>query len=137
MASRDGATAGAIAAAIAAFDRRLILFAPFDSALYNAGLAAGLGVAAEAFADRAYERDGSLCSRQKPGSVIHDAAVVAARAVRMVQAREVEAVDGSIVSLDVDTICVHGDTPDAASLAMTLRAALKTAGVAVRAFGSR
>jgi UPF0271 protein len=137
MAARDRSTAAAIAAAVAAFDRRLILFAPFDSALYNAGLAAGLGVAAEAFADRAYEPDGSLCSRHRPGAIIHDPAVVAARAIRMATSREVEAVDGSVVSLDVDTICVHGDTPDAAALATTLRASLQGAGVTVAAIGRR
>jgi UPF0271 protein len=137
MAVRDRELAAAIARATAAFDRRLILFAPFDSELYNAGLAAGLGVAAEAFADRAYEPDGSLVSRQKPGAVIHEMDAVVGRALQMVRTRQVQAVDGTLVPLDVDTICVHGDTPGAAALAATLRGALDAAGVIVRAVGRR
>jgi UPF0271 protein len=137
VAARDSALAAAIARAITAFDRRLILFAPFDSALYNAGLAAGLGVAAEAFADRAYEPDGSLVSRRKPGAVIHDRESVVGRALQMARSRQVTAIDGTVVPLDVDTICVHGDTPGAAALAATLRGALDAAGVIVRAIGRR
>ena len=70
--------------------------------------------------------------RAKPGSVIHDPAVVVARAVRMVRDREVVALDGSVVRLEADTICLHGDTPGAADLARAVRAGLESAGVAVR-----
>src|SRR5580765_2646455 len=73
MAARDAALATAIAAATAAFDASLILFGLPGSEILNAGRGAGLRVAAEVFADRAYEPDGSLASRRKPGSVIHDA----------------------------------------------------------------
>ena len=93
-------------------------------------------VAAEAFADRAYEADGSLASRRKPGSVIHDAAAVVARAVRMVKEKTVVAIDGSIVPLEADTICVHGDTPGSDELASKIRAGLEAAGVIVRAIGA-
>jgi UPF0271 protein len=137
MAARDRELAAAIARAVAAFDRRLILFAPFDSELYNAGLAAGLGVAAEVFADRAYQRDGSLVSRSTPGAVIHDREAVVGRALQMARSRQVTAIDGTVVPLDVDTICVHGDTPGAAALAAVLRGALEAAGVVVRAIGQR
>jgi UPF0271 protein len=137
MAARDHDLAAAIARAVAAFDRRLILFAPFDSELYNAGLAAGLGVAAEVFADRAYERDGSLVSRRTPGAVIHDSEAVVGRALQMARSRQVTAIDGTLIPLDADTICVHGDTPGAAALAAVLRGALEAAGVAVRAIGQR
>jgi UPF0271 protein len=137
LAARDASLAAAIARAITSFDRRLLLFAPFDSELYNAGLAAGLGVAAEAFADRAYEPDGSLASRRKPGAVIHDRETVVGRALQMARSRQVTAIDGAVVPLDVDTICVHGDTPGAAALAATLRGALEAAGVIVRAIGRR
>ena len=81
-------------AAVAAFDASLILFGLPGSEILNAGRAAGLRVAAEVFADRAYEPDGSLASRRKPGSVIHDADAVVARAVRMVKERTVVAIDG-------------------------------------------
>ena len=135
MAARDAALAGAIARAVALLDKSLILFGPPGSQLLTAGRAAGLRVAAEGFADRAYEPDGSLVSRRLPGSVIHDPAAVVARAVRMVRDRSVVAVDGSLLPIEADTICVHGDTPGCADLAARLRAGLETAGVAVRAFG--
>src|SRR5437868_233688 len=111
MAVRDRELANAIARAVAAFDRTLILFGLPGSEILNAGRDAGLRVAAEVFADRAYEPDGSLASRRKPGSVIHDATAVVARAIRMVKEKAVVAIDGSIVRLEADTICVHGDTP--------------------------
>ena len=85
------------------------------------------------FADRAYEPDGSLASRRKPGSVIHDPAAVVARAVRMVKERTVVAIDGSVVPLEADTICVHGDTPGSDDLAAKIRAGLEAAGITVKA----
>jgi UPF0271 protein len=136
MAARDGVLAGAIARAVAAFDHTLILVGPPGSEMLAAGAAAGLRVAAEAFADRAYEPDGSLMSRQKPGAVLHDPDIVASRALSIVKERCVVASDGSRLPLDVQTICVHGDTPGSAALAMSLRKALETAGVVVRPLGS-
>jgi UPF0271 protein len=126
----------AIARAVAAFDRHLILFGLPGSEILAAGRAAGLRVAAEVFADRAYEPDGSLASRRKPGSVIHDAAAVVTRAVRMVADRNVVATDGTVVALDADTICVHGDTPGSDALAAKIRAGLEAAGITVRAIGA-
>jgi UPF0271 protein len=136
MAVRNGPLAAAIARAVAAFDRSLMLFGLPGSELLNAGRTAGLRVAAEVFADRAYEPDGSLRSRAKPGAVIHDPSVVAARAVRMVKERIVEAVDGTMVPLEADTICVHGDTPGAAVLAAHLRTSLEAAGITVKSIGA-
>ena len=117
MAVRNAELSAAIARAVAAIDRSLILFGLPGSEILSAGTAAGLRVAAEVFADRAYEADGSLASRRKPGSVIHDADAVVARAVRMVKEGTVVAIDGSLVNLDADTICVHGDTPGCDALA--------------------
>src|SRR5512144_2367994 len=111
MAVRNAELAAAIARAVAAFDRSLILFGLPGSEILTAGRTAGLAVAAEVFADRAYEPDGTLASRRKPGSVIHDVNAVVARAVRMVTDKTVVAVDGSVIPLQADTICVHGDTP--------------------------
>jgi UPF0271 protein len=136
MACRDRALAGAIARAVAAFDKNLILFGLPNSELLNAGREAGLAVASEVFADRAYEADGSLASRQKPGSVIHDRAAVVARAITMVRERRVVAIDGSDVALEADTICLHGDTAGAADLARAVRAGLESAGVRVVRFGN-
>ena len=135
MAVRDAELASAIARAVAAFDTTLILFGLPGSAILAAGRAAGLRVAAEVFADRAYEPDGSLASRRKPDAVIHDPAVVVARAVRMVKERTVVAIDGSTVAVDADTICVHGDTSGSDDLAAKIRAGLEAAGVIVKAIG--
>jgi UPF0271 protein len=136
MAVRDAALADAIARATAAVDRTLILFGLPGSELIAAGRRAGLRTAAEVFADRAYEPDGTLVSRRKPGAVIHDGAAVVERVVRMAQERTVRAVDGSAVRLELETICVHGDTPGAADLAARIRAALAAAGVEVKAVGA-
>jgi UPF0271 protein len=136
MAARDAALAVAIAKAVASFDRSLILFGLAGSEILKAGRTAGLRVASEVFADRAYEPDGSLRSRTKKDAVIHHAALVVARAVRMVHQQTVEAIDGTAVPLEADTICVHGDTPGAEVLAAELRAGLEAAGIAVRSIGT-
>jgi UPF0271 protein len=131
MAARDAQLAAAIARATAAFDSRLILFGPPDSELLNAGRHAGLSVAVEAFADRAYQPDGSLVPRHLPGAVVHEIEEVVARAVRLATTGSVIAIDGSSMALEVDTLCVHGDTPNAALIATRLRAGLEEAGVTV------
>jgi UPF0271 protein len=136
MAVRNAELAGAIARAVAAIDTSLILFGLPGSEILSAGRAAGLRVAAEVFADRAYEPDGTLASRRKPDSVIHDAATVVARAIRMVTERTVVAIDKSVVPLEADTICVHGDTPGSDQLAAKIRAGLEAAGIVVRPIGS-
>ena len=135
MAVRNAELSAAIARAVAAFDKTLILFGLPGSEILAAGRAAGLRVAAEVFADRAYEADGSLASRRKPNAVIHDPAAVVARAVRMVNDKTVVAIDGSIVALEADTICVHGDTPGSDDLAAKIRAGLEAAGITVKAIG--
>jgi len=136
MAVQDSALADAIASGTAAVDRSLILFGLPGSELVAAGRRAGLRTASEVFADRAYEPDGTLVSRRKAGAVIHDAGAVVERVVRMATDRTVVAVDGSVIRLDLDTICVHGDTPGAADLAARIRTALTAAGVDVRAVGA-
>jgi UPF0271 protein len=136
MAVNDAALADAIARATAAVDRSLILFGLPGSQLVRAGERAGLRTASEVFADRAYEPDGTLVSRRKPGAVIHDAGMVVGRVIRMAKDRSVVAVDGSTVPLEIDTICVHGDTPGAADLAARIRQALTAAGVQVTAVGT-
>ncbi len=135
VAAKDSELAMAIARAVAAYDRSLIFFATPRSELLKAGRAVGLRTVCEVFADRAYEPDGSLMSRRKPGAVIHDPETVAARAVRMVRDRSVVASDGSVVPLEADTICVHGDTPGSDELAARIRAGLEQAGIVVRAVG--
>ena len=136
MAARDRALADAIAAAIAGFDRALVFFGLAGSGMLEAGRRAGLQVAAEGFADRSYEPDGSLTPRSLPGSVIHDAGEVVARATRMVRESRVRARNGADIELHVDTICVHGDTPGADQLAAALHAGLESSGVRVIPVGA-
>jgi len=135
MAAKDATLAEAIAKGVAAVDRRLILLGLPGSALLAAGERHGLPVAAEAFADRAYEPDGSLVSRLKPGAVIHDAEAVVARVVRMVTEGVVRAVDGTDVRLGAATVCTHGDTRGAHQLVRQIRDGLERAGVTVRPLG--
>jgi len=136
QACRDRGLADAIARAVAALDSTLILMGLPGSEMLSAGERAGLRVAAEVFADRAYEPDGSLASRRKPGSVIHDTATVVARAVAMVRDGAVVATDGSTVRLTAHTICLHGDTPGSGELARQVRSGLEAAGVGVKPLGS-
>lgn len=133
MAARDAALAAAIAAAVAAFDRRLILVGLAGSRLVEAGRAAGLTVAAEAFVDRRYQADGSLTPRRQAGAVIADADEAVAQALSIALHGEVRAVDGSRVAVAADTLCLHGDKADAAQFALRLRQALDQAGVSVTA----
>lgn len=133
MAARDPVLAGAIAEAVREFDSNLLLVGLAGSALMVAGESAGLRVASEAFADRAYRKDGTLVPRSQPGALIEDADLAVARALDMVRTAAVRSIDGAMVAVRAQTICVHGDTPGAAAMAGVLRAALEDAGVAVRA----
>ncbi len=131
MAVRDSALANAIARATAAVDPTLILFGLPGSQLIAAGQRAGLRTAREGFADRAYQPDGTLAPRHVPGAVIEDAEIVVQRAVSMAREHTVTAIDGSRIALEVETVCMHGDTPGAALLASRVRAALTEAGVTI------
>jgi UPF0271 protein len=118
---KDHATAGAIAAAARRFDPALLFFAPPGSALESAAASAGLRVVHEAFADRAYHADGSLVARSRPGSVLHDPEIVAARVIRMVREGAVETIDGDTLAIQPRTICLHADTANALELARAIR----------------
>ncbi|HQX24588.1 MAG TPA: 5-oxoprolinase subunit PxpA [Pseudomonadota bacterium] len=131
MAARDPALAAGIAAAVHDFDPRLVLYGLAGSALPAAGAARGLAVAHEAFCDRSYEADGSLSPRSLPGAVLDDPAAAAAQLLALVRDGALTARDGSRVAIRCDSVCLHGDRPDAASYARHLRAALAAAGVAV------
>ena len=115
VAVRDRRVADAIARAVASTDRSLVLLGLPQSELLAAAQAVGLQTAGEAFADRAYRADGTLVPRTEPGAVIHDPEEVLAR------------VAGLAARPDIETICVHGDTPGAAELASKVRAALEAA----------
>ena len=130
-ANHDRALAGAIAAGIASYGG-LLLVCQEGTELARAGDEAGLTVAYEGFADRAYNRDGTLVSRSVPGSVYRDIGRAVEQALRMVGEGTVEAMDGTVVPLRVDTLCVHGDNPHAVELVETLRDRMSRAGVELR-----
>jgi UPF0271 protein len=136
MAARDEVLADAIARATASVDRSLMLFGLPGSESLDAARRHGLRAVSEAFADRAYRADGSLVPRSEPGAVIDDADAVVERAVSIARDRVVVAADGTRVTLDVETICVHGDTHGAAVLAARIRQALSDAGIQIRAVGA-
>lgn len=131
MAARDEAVADAIARAVAEVDRKLVVFAPGASALSRAADANELQVAREVFADRNYMPDGSLVSRDHPQALLHDPEEAANRVYRMLLEHKVRAIDGSDVPVQVDTICVHGDTPDAVQFVIALRTCLAQTGVVI------
>lgn len=131
LAFHDEALARAIVAGITDFGEDLIVVA-YGGWLARAAEEAGLKVAHEIFADRSYHADGTLVSRRQDGAVIQDPERVVARALLMVREHRTQAADGTVIDLEVDTICVHGDTPGAADLTALLRAAFRREGIAVR-----
>ncbi|MBS0439637.1 MAG: LamB/YcsF family protein [Proteobacteria bacterium] len=131
MAAKDAALADAIARAVHDFDATLILVGLANSELPKAGVALGLAVAHEAFADRSYEADGSLTLRGTHGAVIEDAAAAVAQAVKIATQGNVDIRSGGTLALRADTICVHGDRADAARFAQALHDGLKAAGISI------
>lgn len=131
MAARDPKLAASIARAVRDFDPALRLFGLANSALIDAGKAMSLPVAAEAFVDRRYRADGSLQPRREPDAVIQESDEAIAQAMGMAREGRVRAVDGSMVALQADTLCVHGDGNHAVDFARELRAALEAAGIGI------
>ncbi|MEA2547042.1 MAG: 5-oxoprolinase (ATP-hydrolyzing) subunit [Chloroflexota bacterium] len=128
----DPALAATIAEAISDLDPTLVLVGLAGSASIAAGRAAGLAIREEAFADRRYEADGSLRSRRLAGAVLGPADA-AAQAVAIVRDGAVVTGDGSRLAVRADTICVHGDSPDAVAIAQAVVAALRGAGIRIAA----
>lgn len=128
QACEDAALADTLARAVRAVDRELILLAPALSELQAAGERAGLRVAAEVFADRAYTDAATLVPRNQSGAVLHDADAVVAHVLRMLDAGGIVSRSGKVLATAMHSICVHGDTPGALDSARHLRAALEAAG---------
>jgi UPF0271 protein len=131
QAETDGALAAAIVAAIRAFDASLPMVGRAGSAMEQAARAASHPFTSEAFADRRYRSDGTLLSRSEPGSVLTDPEEVARQVRGLVTDGEVLTSDGSRVAVSFGTLCVHGDTPGAAALALRVRRELEELGVSV------
>ena len=129
MAAKDETLALAIADAVASVDEDLILVGLSGSLMADAAAAKGLRFAAEVFADRAYEDDGSLVSRTKPGAMIEDEELAIRRMIRLMRDGVIESIGGRDIALAADTICVHGDGPKALLFAQKLRQALEVEGI--------
>jgi UPF0271 protein len=132
MAGVDLGLAQAVCEGIAEVDKGLVLLALSGSQMIRAGQEAGLAVASEVFADRAYEPDGNLVARSKPGAMIEDEDEAVRRVVGMARAGTVEAITGARISIQADSVCVHGDGPKALAFAQRIRAALEAGGIQVR-----
>jgi UPF0271 protein len=134
MAAKDKSLAEAIAQAVFAVDNSLILFGLAGSELITAGDKIGLKTASEVFADRTYLADGSLMPRNQPGAVLSDEQKAIRQVLHMVKDGKVTAADGQELNVKADTICIHGDSAKALLFAEKINKALKTAGIAIKAF---
>lgn len=132
--AHDRRQAMAVIEAIRAIDPALVLVALAGSPLIELARGEGLQCVAEAFADRAYTPEGTLVSRREPGAVLHDPVLVAQRMLRLVQSGSIEAIDGSLVRIEADSICVHGDSPAAVEMARELRRVLEHANTSLQPF---
>ena len=132
--AHDMRQAKAIIEAIKAINSALVLMALSGSPLVSFARQAGLNVVSEAFADRAYSSDGTLVLRREKGAVLSDPDMVAARMVKFVETGKITAIDGKEISLDAQSICLHGDSPSAVLMAKAVKAALEKAGVTLRPF---
>ncbi|WP_068185436.1 5-oxoprolinase subunit PxpA [Mycobacterium sp. UM_CSW] len=126
--------AAAVAAAVHLVDAALPVLGMGGSAFFEEAGRLGLRTVAEAFADRAYRPDGQLVSRREPGAVLHDPAAIAERVLAMVSSGRVTATDGTQISVSVESVCVHGDSPGAVRIATAVRDRLEAAGAEIGAF---
>jgi UPF0271 protein len=133
-AARDREVAKAVAFALRQLDSDLVVLGPEGSALLQAATETGLDVAREAFVDRAYQPDGHLVPRGTPGAVLDDVDAIAERALRMVQDKNVVAIDGTRCMVRADSLCVHGDGVKAVEIVRALRLRFETEGISLAPF---
>jgi UPF0271 protein len=129
-AARDRQAANAVVTAIRDVEASLTLLGPAGSER------AGIAFATEAFVDRAYKPDGTLVPRHEEGAVIHDVKSAVQRAVMLVKGQTITADDGSELRISAQSLCVHGDNPDAASILRALSARLKESSVVIAPFAA-
>ncbi|WP_296034756.1 5-oxoprolinase subunit PxpA [uncultured Agrobacterium sp.] len=134
--AHDAKQGQAVVDGIKAVDPSLVLMGLANAPILDLASKAGLSVVAEAFADRAYTPDGQLVSRREKGAVLHDADQIADRMVQLARQGTLEAIDGSIIKIEAQSICVHGDSPGAVDIAREIRRRFETDGIAVRSFTS-
>jgi UPF0271 protein len=126
--------AAAVVEAVRRYEEDLPVLGLPGSVFLHLAEEAGLTTVREAFADRGYNPDGTLVPRREPGALLHDPAEVAERMLRLVRDRTLVAVDGSVIKVEADSICVHGDSPGAVAMARAVHDALSDAGVSITAF---
>ena len=132
MASEDIELARTCYAAAARFQPEIVIMTLAGTAQEAAADGLGLNRAGEIFADRAYNDDATLLDRKRPGAVIHDAALAGPRVAEMVREGAIITASGKRISTRIDTICLHGDTPEAIEIAGSVRNALQSAGITLR-----
>lgn len=132
--ARDERQSAVVVAAVRAVDPSLVLLGLAGGVVLDVAAKAGLTVAAEAFADRAYRPDGTLVSRAEDGAVLHDPAVVAERMVRLADEGIIRAIDGTDVRVDAQSICVHGDSAGSVAMAAETKRMLQQAGITIAPF---
>jgi UPF0271 protein len=133
-AARDRDVAKAVTFALRQLDSDLVILGPEGSALLLAAAETGLDVAREAFVDRAYQPDGHLVPRGTPGAVLDDATMIAERALRMVQDKNVVAIDGTRCMVRADSLCVHGDGAKAVEIVRAVRQRFEAEGISLAPF---
>jgi len=134
-AAENHSVAAAIAQAIKMVDAELAMVCLSNSAMVSAAQDAGIPYVEEVFADRAYTQDGKLVPRRCEGAVLHDPALVAQRVLEMVTKKSVITIDGAEIPLKAETICVHGDTPEAFEMIKAIRCKLEAGNVMLKTFG--
>lgn len=134
MAAKDYELAKAICQAVKEVDNSLILLALSGSEMLRAAKDTGLLAASEVFADRAYQSDGSLVPRSREGALIEDEDLAVRRVIRMAKEGVVESIDGSTISIEADSVCVHGDGVKALEFVKKIREGLLQAEIEVKGF---
>ena len=132
--AHDAKQGQAVIDAIKAIDPSLVLMGLANAPILKLAEASGLKTVAEAFADRAYTPDGQLVSRREQGSVLHDTQLIARRMLQLAREGTLEAIDGSTINIDAQSICVHGDSPGAVAIAQEIRRAFEADGITVQSF---
>ncbi|MDU2065929.1 MAG: 5-oxoprolinase subunit PxpA [Sporomusaceae bacterium] len=135
QAAKDLAVGKAIAEALAAIDKNLIMVCLANSLMVTAAKEVGIPYVEEAFADRAYTAEGQLVPRKQEGSVVHDVHEVAKRVLQMVKDGTVQTIDGKTIPINAQTVCVHGDTPSAVEMIQKITEIFAAEQVTLQAFG--
>lgn len=134
--ANDARQGQAVIDAIKAIEPSLVLMGLANAPILNLARKSGLSVVAEAFADRAYTPEGQLVSRREAGAVLHDAEKIAARMVQLAREGTLEAIDGSVIRIDAQSICVHGDSPGAVVIAQQIRQRFEAESIDIRSFSA-